>query len=264
MATFIETGDCAILIDPGVELAPQRSGLSPHPLEIERREEHWNKIKARAKKSDILIVTHYHYDHHNPKEPEVYKGKKVFLKHPTEHINLSQKGRASHFLKNLGTLPEKIEYSDGREFKFGKTEIIFSKAVPHGMDAKLGYVTEVCVREGKECFLHTSDVEGAALKEQVSFVLEQKPQILICDGPMTFLMGPMFENIKEIITKVRPKKFVIDHHYLRDKKWKEKLAPVYEVADKQGVALQSAAEFLGLENDLLEANRKELYKQHPV
>ena len=31
MATFVETDDLKVLIDPGVALAPVRYGLEPHP-----------------------------------------------------------------------------------------------------------------------------------------------------------------------------------------------------------------------------------------
>ncbi|MEW6329676.1 MAG: MBL fold metallo-hydrolase, partial [Candidatus Micrarchaeota archaeon] len=65
MCTFIETKDVNILIDPGVALAPSRYGLPPHSLELERLAEHWRTIKEHARSADIMIITHYHYDHHN-------------------------------------------------------------------------------------------------------------------------------------------------------------------------------------------------------
>jgi predicted metallo-beta-lactamase superfamily hydrolase len=138
MATYVETRDVKILIDPAVALAPNRNGRPPHPIEVKLMMKKWDEIKSYAKKADVLIVTHYHYDHYNPEEPEIYKGKTVYLKHPLQKINASQKKRASYFLKKLKDLPKVIEYSDGREFDFGKTRIIFSKAVPHGWDEKLG------------------------------------------------------------------------------------------------------------------------------
>ena len=58
-----------------------------------------------------------------------------------------------------------------------------------GTNTKLGYVTEVCVEEGKEKFVHTSDVEGPSLDEQVQFILDEKPKTIFCDGPMTYMLG---------------------------------------------------------------------------
>ena len=101
MATFVETKDCKILIDPGVALGPRRYGLPPHPLEIEKLEEDWRNIVKYADKAQVMIVTHYHYDHHNPEYPEIYADKVVYLKHPTEKINYSQKKRAKYFLNRF-------------------------------------------------------------------------------------------------------------------------------------------------------------------
>ncbi len=140
MATFVETGDCKIFIDPAVSLAPRRYGLPPHPTEYKRMEEHWGNIKIYARKADVLIVTHYHYDHHDPNFPDLYEDKTVLIKHPRENINRSQLGRAAIFLKQIEGMPEKLEFVDGKEFSFGNTTIRFSDAVFHGTGKLLGYV----------------------------------------------------------------------------------------------------------------------------
>jgi predicted metallo-beta-lactamase superfamily hydrolase len=189
MATFVETDDLRILIDPGVALAPIRYGLGPHFLEWQRLDETWKRIKRYAKEADVLMVTHYHYDHHDPGYPELYKGRRVFVKHPTENINLSQKGRAAFYLAAIKELPKKLEFADGRVFKMGKTVITFSKAVCHGTNPRLGYVTEVSIKSGNEKFLYTSDVEGPSLKDQIDFILKENPNVLFVDGPMTYMLG---------------------------------------------------------------------------
>jgi predicted metallo-beta-lactamase superfamily hydrolase len=269
MATFIITKDCNVLIDPGVALGPYRYGLPPHPMEMERMIVHWKRIKSHAKKADVLIVTHYHYDHHDPDEPKVYKNKTLLTKHPKKKINISQKKRAAFFLEQLGDLPKRIEFSDGKEFLFGGTTIRFSKAVPHGTNTKLGYVTEVCIDDGKQKFVYTSDVEGPSLDEQVQFLLDEKPKVIFCDGPMTYMLGFRYakksleislENIIRVMKETKVKKFVLDHHFLRDLKWNERLEKAYKVAKKKKVKLMTIADFLGVENDMFEARRKELYE----
>ena len=65
---LIQTEDVRIVIDPAVALAPNRYGLPPHPLEEEAKERLWGVVKEEAVKADILIVTHYHFDHVDPKE----------------------------------------------------------------------------------------------------------------------------------------------------------------------------------------------------
>ncbi len=272
MATFVETEDCSICIDPAVSLAPLRYSLPPHPIEYQRMDEHWESIKNYANKSEVLIITHYHYDHHDPGFPEMYRGKTVLIKHPTENINRSQRGRADFFLKHVEGMPGKLEYADSREFSFGNTKVRFSDAVFHGTGSRLGYVVEVCIREGEESFVFTSDVEGPNTKEQTEFIIKEAPNIVYLDGPLTYMLGYRYsyrslslavENILRILNETGVEKLVIDHHFLRDLKWKERIARVFETAN-QGHKILTAAGFLSLENEMLEARRKELYKENPV
>lgn len=265
MCVYVETKDVKILIDPSVALAGNRNSYPPHPIEIKLMRKHWKTIKTYAKRAEILIVTHYHYDHHNPEAPEIYKGKTVYIKHPLQKINASQKKRSSHFLKKLGQLPKAIEYSDGRTFTFGKTTIKFSKPVPHGWDEKLGCVTEVLIDDGKTKFIHTSDVEGATRKAQRDFIIQNDPDICLIDGPMTYMFGMSTKALGEIIKKTkRLKTLLVDHHYVRDLKWREKLESIYKFAQKRKVKLLCTAEFVGKKENLLEPIRKKLFADHPA
>ncbi|MDI6798742.1 MAG: hypothetical protein QMD12_01975 [Candidatus Aenigmarchaeota archaeon] len=273
MATFVETKDVKIFIDPGVSLAPIRYGLPPHAIELKRMEEHWNKIVKLASESDILITSHYHFDHFDPNENlEIYENKTVLIKHPREKINFSQKGRSAYFLEQIKGLPKKLEYCDGREFEFGKTKIKFSQPVFHGTNPKLGWVTEVLIDDGSYKFIHTSDVEGPSQKDQTDFILENRPNLVFCDGPLSYMLGFRYsyeslnasvENMIKIINSCPLDAFVVDHHFLRDLRWKEKIAKVFEVADKKKIKILTAAEFLGKPIEMLEARRKELYKKYP-
>jgi len=273
MATFVETDDQKILIDPGVSLAPLRYGLEPHPLEWQRLDETWNIIKDYAEESEVLIVTHYHYDHHDPDYPELYSGKTVFIKHPTENINRSQRDRATYFLAAIKGLPRRLEIADGKSFTFGETTITFSKAVCHGTNPRLGYVTETCIKSGGEKFLHTSDVEGPSLEDQIAFILNEKPDILFVDGPMTYMLGYRYSfksleisnsNLVKAIRETSVYTLVLDHHFLRDINYKMRIKPVYEEARKRGVKVMTAAEFSGRKIEMLEALRKELYAKYGV
>ena len=262
MATHVETKDIKLIIDPGVALAPERFGLPPHPVEIKRKEEHWKAIKKAAKEADILIVTHYHYDHHVPESAEIFKGKIAMLKDPCSHINKSQIMRSTKFLKNMSGLPKEIIYTDGKEFTYGGTRIKFSEPMTHGLENRLGYVTEVLVDDGIGRFIHTSDVLGPCTDEQTAFIIKENPDTTFIDGPMYFSMKQALENLKRIIQESDIKNLVIDHHLLRDAHWKTKIEDVFTEAEKKGgVKILTAAEYAGKENDLLEARRKELYKK---
>jgi predicted metallo-beta-lactamase superfamily hydrolase len=271
MATFVETDDLKILIDPGVSLAPLRYGLEPHFLEWQRLDETWEEIRRYAESADVLIVTHYHYDHHDPEHPELYRGKIVFIKHPTENINRSQKERAAAYLAVVEGLPKKLEFSDGRNFQFDKTQIAFSKAVCHGTNPRLGYVTEVSIKSGNEKFLHSSDVEGPSLQDQIDFILKEKPNVLFVDGPMTYMLGYRYSfksleisnsNLVKAIKETGLHTLVLDHHFLRDLNYKIRIKQVYAEAEKRGVKVVTAAEFSGRKIEMLEALRKELYAKY--
>jgi len=272
MATYVETKDVKIFIDPGVSLAPIRYSLPPHPIELKRLDEHWNEIVKLAKKAEVLIITHYHYDHHNPWENlEIYDGKTILIKHPTENINYSQKERSAFFLDQIKDRPKKLEYADGKKYQFGKTKLEFSKAVFHGTNPRLGYVIEVFVDDGEFKFLHTSDVEGPNNDAQTEFVLEKKPNLVFSDGPLSYIMyrfgtkamNSSVENMIKIIEKCPLEAFITDHHFLRDLKWKDKISKVFEVAEKKKVKVGTAADYLGKLIDMLEAHRKDLYKNYP-
>ncbi len=269
MATYVRTDDVEVVIDPGVSLAPSRYGLPPHRIEVERMYRLWEAIKSYANAADILILTHYHYDHHDPTEPEIYRDKVVYIKHPTEFINISQRNRAAFFLQAVKDLPERLEYSDGKTFCYGDTTIKFSKPVCHGANPRLGYVTEVSISCGGEKLVFTSDVEGPSLPDQALFILDEKPDILILDGPMTYMLGFRYSfkslqasilNLIRVMEETSVKIIVPEHHFMRDLQYRARLAQVYKVADQRGIQVITAAEFLGRPIELLEARRKELYE----
>lgn len=268
MATYVETDDLKVLIDPSVALGPKRYGLPPHPIEIKRMNELWDDVKKYAKKSDVLVITHYHYDHHNPAEPGLYKDKIIYIKDPERNINRSQSVRSSFFLGKVEGLPSKQEAADGKEFHYGSTTIKFSPAVFHGTGSRLGYVIETSISCCGEKVVHTSDVEGPVTESQAAFIIHENPDLLILDGPMTYMLGFRYSkeslrsaigNINNIIKNTSVKSIIADHHLLRDLLYKERLASVYDYASENDKAVLSAAEYAGRETEMLEARRKELY-----
>lgn len=268
MATYVESDDLKVVIDPAAALGPRRYGLPPHPLEEGRLAEAWVDIKKYAAKSDVLVVTHYHYDHHDPEEGEVFRNKTVYLKDPKKNINKSQQVRASYFLNKLDGLTDSIVIADGKEFQHGSTAIKFSPPVYHGTSSRLGYVLEVSISCCDEKLVYTSDVEGPSIEEQAKFIIEENPDLLILDGPMTYMLGYRYpseslnlsvENINKIVSETSVKDIILDHHFMRDLNYKKHIGGVYEFAKENGVRVLSAAEYIGRPTDMLEARRKELY-----
>ncbi len=281
LATFVETKDVKLFIDPGVALAPYRYGYGPHPIEIERMNDVWDKIVKHVEKADIVITSHYHYDHYNPDEPEIFEDKELYLKDPKHNINRSQKGRSKLFIEELEKVKGvKWHVAEKQEIEIGETRIELSEAVPHGPSTRLGYVVETFIKErrGKKSkgskdvrrFLHTSDVEGPCLDVQIAFIEKHLPELLLVDGPLSYIMQRYghknleiaLSNLKKLADKVEW--LVYEHHFLRDLHYKEKIAPVEAEAKKKKHNALTAAEFMGRKTEVLENIRKKLYEEYPV
>ncbi|UCB52718.1 MAG: hypothetical protein JSV10_01095 [Candidatus Zixiibacteriota bacterium] len=264
MATFVET-DLKIMIDPGLDLAPSRYGLPPTKLEQEKAKELSAKINQHAKNADIFIITHYHHDHYFP-EADFYEGKVLLLKHPRRNINFNQKRRAKFFLQSFRSKASKVEYAEDAEFAFSDTKLKFSPAVPHGeVLSKTGFVVMCSLSHAGEKLLFASDVQGPQVDDVVKWIVAENPDMLILSGYPTYLKQRadprVFEecnqNLIEILARTNTKTVILDHHLTRDLEYREKISAIVEKARSMGRQITTAAQYLGLEPDLLEARRKE-------
>jgi predicted metallo-beta-lactamase superfamily hydrolase len=271
MATFVKTTHVKILIDGAAALGPNRYGLKPTKEEFKALEICKEKIVEIGKLADILIVTHYHYDHHpypwDEKLYSIYKNKTILAKDISKDINPSGKSRGKIFENKVRNF-SKLEYADGKSFELGNTFVSFSKAVWHGdVGSKVGKVIMVYIEEGKDSFLFGSDAQSLADKEALNFVKEKNPKFLIVDGYPTIFVGWKMqeksflnakENLKEAIRNIDAKKVILDHHIVRDLEYKEKIKDVFKLTEELKKEILTAAEFLQLENFFLEAWRKEI------
>ncbi|MEM2866783.1 MAG: hypothetical protein QW098_06580 [Candidatus Hadarchaeales archaeon] len=270
MCTFLEAGKLRLLIDPGVALGPTRYGLGPTKEEWRALELSRALILEAAGRAETVAVTHYHYDHHPfPEDGEMYeacfKGKMVLAKDRKKNINLSGKKRGALFEERAARLAGGLEWADGREFELGE-RVEFSPAVWHGdVGSKVGTVTMLYVEKGG--FLFGSDAQSLADPEALKWVLEKNPEFMILDGYPTLFVGwrmsqkafeASMENLKRAVGETQAETILLEHHLLRDLNYREKMGKVFEVAERKGKRLLSAAEFLGLENLFLEAWRREL------
>jgi hypothetical protein len=265
MATFIETSDCRIFIDPSAALGPSRYGLPPAPQEIEELAKTKSKISKIAEKCDVLVISHYHYDHYDPNE-EFYQDKTVYAKDITKNINKSQSERGKEF-KEIVKDKCSLIYCDGISKEIGDTKIIFSPPFFHGPSkVALGYVIMTTIDDGNFKLLHASDVQGPVTTEAKKYIISQKPDLLIMDGPPTIFLGWKFSrknlqdasnNLVEIIKKLDCE-IILDHHLLRDLNYKKNFPEPYEIG---GERIKTFAEYLGMKNNTLEAHRKELWSE---
>ena len=274
-ATIIYTPDVAIAIDPAVALAPRRYSLPPHIREVKLMLNYSSIIEDKVKDVDIIIITHYHYDHHDPGRYvslDVYRDKLLILKDPKNKINMSQRIRSSRFIKLVKDKVRELKIADANSFKIRNTEIVFSEPLPHGTDSRLGYVVSVVIKYRDEVFLFSSDVEGPALPSQLSFIKSMKPNIAIIDGPLLYMLGYRYseqtltyaiESLKELV-KSWELILILDHHFARDLRCLEYIRLLNNEGRSTGSKVMTAAEFMKQEPTFLEAKRIELYKEDPT
>jgi len=283
MCTYVETPDVRVLLDAGVSLGPNRFGFPPHPKEYEALAECRKKVAEAADKADVVTISHYHFDHHTPSyidwcfnwsseetARQIYEGKLVLAKNYREKINFSQRRRGWVFAKTGGKHAEKLEYADGKTFKFGQTELKFSDPVFHGPEgSELGWLLMTTIEHEDERFLFASDVQGPMHTPTLPEILIQRPHLVIVGGPPTYLTGLVKQddvqtgmlNLEDLVKEVSTT--VLEHHLLREEKWRELSQPIFDSASKEEHLVVTAAEFLKKENNLLEARRRLLFETEP-
>ena len=322
--TLIRTPDVRILIDPGVAI--MHPGF---PASQEKKVFWFEKglaaIRSAAKKADIIVISHYHYDHFIDFEKEIYQGKIVLAKNPNIFINDSQRGRAEAFFKHLYEafgakkfeevlekpksgeyedptrslaicmkkdfkdyserrrvllnqgrkwffqrvkkwnryrwIPEldldkvKVRFPEGKEFSFGDTRLRFTSPLFHGIEfSRVGWVFSTIVEYGNMKLIHSSDLNGPIIEDYAEMIVREDPDILILDGPMTYMLGYTLnminfrrtvENALKIVEETKAKIIIYDHHLPREPKFRERTIEVWEKAKKLGKKIYTAAEFLG-------------------
>ena len=142
----------------------------------------------------------------------------------------------------------------------------FSFPVTHReRDKGFGTVMMTRIYEGDEVFVHTSDIQLLD-RETVLTVLALKPTIVFTSGPPLYLSHRIpragkeaFENALLLARNVDT--LILDHHLLRSFEGYNWLK---ELAENVKNRVLCAAEFMGKEPELLEAQRKILYEKMPL
>ena len=325
-STLVETPDVRILIDPGVSIM-QKSFPASMNKKMGWLKQGEKAVLDASREADVVIISHYHYDHFTDFDARLYKGKRLFVKNPNEFINYSQRGRAENFLGNIckefgeikfksileknkeknypdpmsdiplaaeqdfgdynkrrrellekgrerftglanswnknRRIPElefediKVEFPEGKNFRFGKTKLKFSQPLFHGIEySRLGWVSATMVESGGKRLMHSSDLCGVYIEDYAEMIVKENPDILVLDGPPTYLLPYMMNsinldrcirNICNIIKNVDSELILLDHHLPRDSKYRERLEEVYALAAKENKEVTTAAECLGRE-----------------
>ena len=327
---YVESSRGGILIDPGAAVMQPSYPLTPEEkrnlkLKALREIEKW------AKKSKIIVITHYHYDHHKPPlsgelDPnKTYIGKTIIVKNPNILINANQWRRARAFfhqlLETLGTkleeyleepqevdinieneieeavkqtlklrgrrgrkrlekgrewlnklkslwsrtrrIPSRIEVKETKiilgdkvEIEYGNVKLKMLGSWFHGEEyARTGWVTPILIEKENTRILYTSDLMGPIVEDYTYKIVDLKPDIIIADGPATYLYPYMLgkinlqraiNNMIHIVENLDNIKLIIyDHHLLRERKWRERVSEVFKASEKRGVRILTAAEYMG-------------------
>ncbi|WP_052287771.1 MBL fold metallo-hydrolase [Hyperthermus butylicus] len=150
-----------------------------------------------------------------------------------------------------------VVWADGEVFEHGCLRLRFTGPLFHGVEyTRVGWVIGVIVEAGRRRLFYSSDVNGPVIEDYASMIIEAAPDTLILDGPPTYLLGYMLnrvnlsraiENAVRIVSETtRLETVVYDHHLAREPRFRERAAPVWEVAKRRGVKLATAAEHMGL------------------
>jgi len=284
MCTYVETSDVKVLLDAGASLAPNRFGFPPHPREYQAMAECRERISKAAEEADVVTLSHYHFDHHTPSYTDwfcnwssadvakkIYGGKLVLVKSYRSMVNFSQRRRGWMFNKTGGSYAERLEIADGRTFEFGDTKLRFSDPVFHGPEnSELGWILMTTIERSDEKVLFASDVQGPMHNPTRDMILAEGPQLVIMGGPPTYLtefrvkdehIQQGMQNLESLVRKVPAT--ILEHHILRDEKWRRLSKPVFDAASETGHKVFTAAEFVGKENNLLEFRRRQLFESEP-
>ncbi len=275
MCTFVQTKNLNILIDPGLALATKRLGYSPTNIELNTFYIMKQKILDFARKSDVIIITHYHYDHYISSQDEmfeeIYSDKIVLCKNRKTKLNFNQRTRGKEFEISVKNLCKEFHFIDGNTFNLGSVKIKCSPPLWHGTErSSFGYVIMLTISADKEKLLYSSDVMGPINEENADYIIKEKPDFLILCGPPTHLLGydltelhmsNVNKNVENIIKKGSAKTIIYDHYILRDKNYLKYFKPWVRLAKKYKKKFLTAAEFANAPVRQLEANREDIHNK---
>jgi len=265
----VETKDRSILIDPGIALGYNRHGLLPHPFQVAAGRVIRERIISALRNATDVVLSHYHGDHIPLVDANPYQLKAGQIISLCQDIRFWAKGLAG-LSRNMkarartlsGLLNKDLPNAEGKS----DGPIAFSKAVPHGQaNRAFGQVMMTKIEDGGEVFVHASDIQLLDRKAILQ-ILQWHPDIVLASGPPLYL--PQLSNKQRQIAWQNAVSLsrgvdtlILDHHIMRCEEgavWLERLSA------ETGRRVICAADFMKRPRFLLEAWRRQLYKDMPV
>lgn len=148
----------------------------------------------------------------------------------------------------------RIIWGDAREIEIGDTTFEILDPWFHGVEYdRTGWVTPIVIKRSSRTVFYSSDLMGPEIEDYAEYVARLKPDVVILDGPPTYLFPYMLSKINlnravenaVLIVNSSPELVIYDHHLLREKRWRERVKKVFAEAQARGVLVVTAAEYLG-------------------
>lgn len=267
LSCLIKTKNRKIVIDPGVALGYRRYGLLPHPVQVAASEIVKDKIREALKGATDVVLSHFHGDHIPLLDANPYQLSAQSVVELLKTVRFWAKGKENishHQLQRTKALEKILNRKLTSAEGFNDGILSFSHSVPHG-EIGNGYVMMTRIEEGKEVFVHASDIEMLN-DESIETILKWKATTVLASGPPIYLprlTKRMRENAwqRALGLAQEVETLILDHHLLRcleGERWLNRLSYV------TGKRVICAADFMGRRRKLLEANRRLWYKKIPV
>lgn len=268
LGCYVKVGRRNILIDPGFALGYIRHGRLPHPRQVMLAEEARRQSLALWAAATDIVFSHFHGDHVPLVDANPYQLDVAEVAGLNDGVRIWRKNRC-HLSPREATREIALQEALGVELLSGETVVHgplrFSDAVPHGDPAVTKETVMMTLVEGGRKFLHAPDIQ--LLDDQtVSRILDWGPDIVLAGGPPLYLsrlsktqVATAWRNALRLARGVGS--LVLDHHLMRSCEglvWLEKLSTA------AGRPVLCAADFMGRNRALLEAERENLYRRFPV
>jgi len=265
----VETRKRKILIDPGIALGYNRYGLLPHPFQVAVGTVVRERIISALTSATDVVISHYHGDHIPLVDANPYQLKAAKIPTLRQDIRIWAKGLTG-LSQNMKARAQALSSVFNRKLRNAEGRIdgsmAFSESVSHGQaNNRFGKVMMTKIADEGEVFVHASDIQLLDRKAILQ-ILQWHPDIVLASGPPLYLLRLSNEKRKiawqNAVSLSRAVDILIlDHHMTRSE---EGIDWVKHLSCETGKRVVCAADYMKKPRLLLEAWRKQLYKDMPV
>jgi len=258
-----------VLIDPGIALGYIRQGLFPHPFQVFHGVIVRRRIIAALSQATDVVFSHFHGDHiplanANPFQLSLQSVKDLLIKpniwvSGCEELTATMQLRRTAICEAVG---KDLSSAEGRV----DNELSFSRTMPHGSYAhRPAEVMMTRIEANGRVFVHADDIQLLEYYP-VQQIIDWRPDVVLVSGPPIYLerLGKhVLENARKNALHLADcvDTLIIDHHLMRSH---EGVLWLENVCEEAGGNIMCAADYMEKPRFLLEAWRRDLYRELPV